>query len=60
MKITFNCSIVQSNPVATRVDLLQNEIKNIIRDKNTCISGGQDIVNEMSLQIYEILNILFL
>lgn len=60
MKITFNCSIVQSNPVATRVDLLQNEIENIIRDKNTCISGGQDIVNEMSLQIYEILNILFL
>lgn len=58
MKITFNCSIVQSNPVATRVDLLQNEIENIIRDKN--ISGGQDIVNEMSLQIYEILNILFL
>lgn len=58
MKITFNCSIVQSNPVATRVDLLQNEIENIIRDKN--ISGGQDIVNEMSLQIYEICNILFL
>lgn len=52
MEITFNYSIVQSNPVATRVDLLQNEIENIIRDKN--ISGGQDIVNEMSLQIYEI------
>lgn len=47
MEITFNCSIVQSNPVAARVDLLQNEIENIIRDKN--ISGGQDIVNEMSL-----------
>lgn len=52
MKITFNCSIVQSDPVATRVDLLQNGIENIIRGKN--ISGGQDIVIEMSLQIYEI------
>lgn len=52
MKITFNCSIVQSNPVATRVDLLQNGIENSIRDKN--ISGGQDIVIEISLQIYEI------
>lgn len=59
MKITFNCSIVQSNPVATRVDLLQNEIENIIRDKNTT-SGGQDTVIEMSLKIYEIWNILFL
>lgn len=59
MEITFNCSIVQSNPVAARVDLLQNEIKNIIREKNIT-SGGQDIVIEMSLQIYEILNILFL
>lgn len=59
MEITFNCSIVQSNPVAARVDLLQNEIENIIREKNIT-SGGQDIVIEMSLQIYEILNILFL
>lgn len=59
MKITFHCSIVQSNPVATRVDLLQNEIENIIRDKNTT-SGGQDTVIEMSLKIYEIWNILFL
>lgn len=59
MEITFNCSIVQSNPVAARVDLLQNEIKNIIREKNIT-SGGQDIVIEMNLQIYEILNILFL
>lgn len=59
MKITFNCSIVQSNPVAARVDLLQNEIKNIIREKNIT-SGGQDIVIKMNLQIYEILNILFL
>lgn len=59
MEITFNCSIVQSNPVATRVDLLQNEIKNIIREKNIT-SGGQDIVIKMNLQIYEILNILFL
>lgn len=59
MKITFNCSIVQSNPVPTRVDLLQNEIKNIIREKNIT-SGGQDIVIKMNLQIYEILNILFL
>lgn len=40
MKITFDCSIVQSNPVATRVDLLQNEIENIIRDKNIT-SGGR-------------------
>lgn len=59
MEITFNCSIVQSNPVAARVDLLQNEIKNIIREKNIT-SGGQDIVIKMNLQIYEILNILFL
>lgn len=59
MEITFNCSIVQSNPVAARVDLLQNEIKNIIREKNIT-SGGQDIVIKMKLQIYEILNILFL
>lgn len=59
MEITFNCSIVQSNPVAARVDLLQNEIENIIREKNIT-SCGQDIVIEMSLQIYEILNILFL
>lgn len=59
MEITFNCSIVQSNPVAARVDLLQNEIENIIRETNIT-SGGQDIVIEMSLQIYEILNILFL
>lgn len=59
MEITFNCSIVQSNPVAARVDLLQNEIENISREKNIT-SGGQDIVIEMSLQIYEILNILFL
>lgn len=59
MEITFNCSIVQSNPVAARVDLLQNKIENIIREKNIT-SGGQDIVIEMSLQIYEILNILFL
>lgn len=59
MEITFNCSIVQSNPVAARVDLLQNEIENIIREKNIT-SGGQDIVIKMSLQIYEILNILFL
>lgn len=59
MKITFNCSIVQSNPVAARVDLLQNEIENIIRERNIT-SGGQDIVIEMSLQIHEILNILFL
>lgn len=59
MEITFNCSIVQSNPVAARVDLLQNEIENIIREKNIT-SGSQDIVIEMSLQIYEILNILFL
>lgn len=59
MEITFNCSNVQSNPVAARVDLLQNEIENIIREKNIT-SGGQDIVIEMSLQIYEILNILFL
>lgn len=53
MKISFNCSIVQSNPVASRVDLLQNGIENIIIDKNST-SNGQDIVNEMSLQIYEI------
>lgn len=59
MEITFNCSIVQSNPVAARVDLLQNEIENIIREKNIT-SGGQDIVIKMNLQIYEILNILFL
>lgn len=59
MKITFHCSIVQSNPVATRVDLLQNEIENIIKDKNTT-SGGQDTVIEMSQKIYEIWNILFL
>lgn len=59
MEITFNCSIVQSNPVAARVDLLQNEIENIIREKNIT-SGGHDIVIKMSLQIYEILNILFL
>lgn len=59
MEITFNCSIVQSNPVAARVDLLQNEIENIIREKNITF-GGQDIVIKMSLQIYEILNILFL
>lgn len=59
MEITFNCSNVQSNPVAARVDLLQNEIKNIIREKNIT-SGGQDIVIKMNLQIYEILNILFL
>lgn len=59
MEITFNCSIMQSNPVAARVDLLQNEIENIIREKNIT-SGGQDIVIEMNLQIYEILNILFL
>lgn len=59
MEITFNCSIVQSNPVGARVDLLQNEIKNIIREKNIT-SGGQDIVIKMNLQIYEILNILFL
>lgn len=58
MKISFNCSIVQSNPVASRVDLLQNGIENIIIYKNLT-SGGQDIVNEMSLQIYEIWDKLF-
>lgn len=48
MKIPFNCSIVQSNPVATRFDLgKKKELKNIIIEKNVKCSG-QNQVNKRS------------